>query len=111
VAIQNKRKRKNQMASWALSFSGTKASVLSQLNAAVVTQATGFDPGNPLNYAETTLGSHFAAAITAAKNALASLVGSAPNAKIVIQGYRDTGTTPRPGSGSSRIQILATEIW
>ena len=60
---------------------------------------------------ESVVGSHFAAAITAAKNALASLVGSAPNAKITIAGYRDTCTSAVPGSASSRIKIEAIEVW
>jgi hypothetical protein len=84
-----------------------------QLNAAVVGSVTSLDTvANPTNLSDSTVGSHFSAAILAAKGVVAALVGGAPKVKVIITGYSDTSPSPA-GSGrvASRLKIEATEVW
>jgi hypothetical protein len=67
------------MASWQVTYGpGTKPAVTSQLNAATISQISGFDPGVPLNEADTTLAADFTAVITAAKGLVAALLQDPP---------------------------------
>lgn len=100
------------MASWKLDFFGTKTAVATEMSAATLAQCVSFDPGQPLNTSDTVLIAHFNAAIVMAQAALAALVGAAPNAKTVLQGYYDTdAAAPIPATGASRISVLVSEFW
>jgi hypothetical protein len=101
------------MASWSLSLGPiSKAAMASALASATPSQATGYDPGSPLNASESVLVSHFNAAIASAQAAVASLVGLAPRVQVTLQGYRDTVTSaPFAGAASSKTKVTAVEVW
>jgi len=101
------------MASWNLTVGPiTKVAMAGALASATPSQATGYDPGSPLNTSESVLVSHFAAAIAAAQQALASLVAPATRARVTIQGYRDfVSAAPWPGAASSTIKITVVEVF
>jgi hypothetical protein len=86
------------MASWQVTYGpGTKPAVTSQLNAATISQISGFDPGVPLNEADTTLAADFTAVITAAKGLVAALTGPAQK--------RFSDGASLPGSEASRMSL------
>jgi hypothetical protein len=86
------------MASWSIIFGpALKTTVNSAIGAAALSQASGFDPGVPLNLFDSTKLVHFAAAMRAAQGALASLLGPATRAQVTL-------------TGLSRITITAVEV-
>jgi hypothetical protein len=91
------------VASWSITFGpAAKATVNSQIGAAMLAQATGLRSEQPLNAADTTTLAHFAAAISA-QAAVAALTGNAPRVQVTLQGYRDTiGITPFAGAAASK---------
>ncbi len=98
------------MASWQYQVTGTKAAVNTALGALTVAKLTCFDP-IPLSTGDTTLAAHLAAAITAAQDALAALVGPATKATVTIQGYRDSVASAPAGIVASKIKVTTLEVW
>lgn len=104
----------NATASWQITFGpALKATVTTDLGAATISDITVLnDPGTPIDETDTTLLAHFAASIAMAQSAMAALTGPAPNAKVLITGYRDLNTVaPLPATSASKIDVNVTEFW
>jgi hypothetical protein len=100
------------VASWQYVVSGTKTAVATALDAASIADATDMDAPAQDLVGNTTVETHFAAAIVSAQAQLAALTGNAPNARVVITGYLDLNVTaPLPAAAASKISVLASEFW
>jgi hypothetical protein len=87
----------------------SKSALAATLSSATIANATSMDhPSIPVSAAATI---HFAAAMTAAAQALSALVGPATKARVRVSGHADSNTSERPGMTGSSLQIQIVEVW